>query len=75
MKFLKKCLYWLSLVAPVVDATKVVINAINNGIIQGKEDVRREKERANCEYFNRCMSNTNDGVDAKFGGFYKGDDQ
>lgn len=74
MKFLKKALYWLSLVAPVVDAGKVIITAINDGIVKGKEDVAREKERANCELFNRCMSDTNRGVSTEFGGFYKKDE-
>lgn len=75
MKLFKKIIYWLTLILPVIDGVKTVATAINDGIEKGREDVRREKERVNCELFSDCMSHSNDGIDAYFGGFYQKDDK
>lgn len=44
-------MYWASVVAPVIDAGKAIIQCITDGIEKGRVDVRQAKEQANRQYF------------------------
>lgn len=44
-------MYWLTIVAPVIDAGKTIVNCVGAGIEQGKKDVEDARQRANIKYF------------------------
>lgn len=48
---LKKLMYWLTVVVPLIDGTRTVVRCINDGIEQGRRDVEEARQRANEEYF------------------------
>lgn len=44
-------MYWLTVVAPLIDAGKTVVRCVNDGIEQGRKDVAEARKRANEEFF------------------------
>lgn len=44
-------MYWASLVGPVIDVGKAIIQCVVEGVEKGRVDVRNAKEQANRQYF------------------------
>lgn len=63
LNFLKKLMYWLTVVAPLIDAGKTIVKCVGDGIEQGKSDVQAAKERANIEFFKGSYRSRIDPID------------
>lgn len=62
LKILKKLIYWLTLVAPVIDAGKTIVNCVGAGIEQGKKDVANARQQANIDFFVDAHRSGNDDI-------------
>lgn len=51
LNFLKKLMYWLTVVMPLIDAGRTVVRCVYDGIEQGRKDVEEARSRANEELF------------------------
>lgn len=56
-------MYWLTIVAPLIDAGKTIVKCVGDGIEQGKADVQEAKKRANIELFKNSYSSRIDPID------------
>lgn len=60
---LKKLIYWLTVILPLIDGIKTTVGCVKNGIEQGKADVEAARERANEELFKSSYCDRLDRLD------------
>lgn len=44
-------MYWLTVVLPLVDAARVTVRCVYDGIEQGRKDIEEARKRQNEEFF------------------------
>lgn len=63
---MKQIIYWLSVVAPIVDGIKTTCKCISAGIEAGKADVQKAKEQAEADSFLDLVNSNSLGLEEFF---------